>query len=344
MKHLFLAASLLLSFAIKAQQTSDQILTRIGFGSCISQDKPQDIWYEVIKQKPELFIMLGDNIYGDTQDMTVLQNKYNKLLAKPGYIAMKKNTKVIATWDDHDYGVNDGGKEYPKKEQSKEIFLKVFDEPAVSERRNHPGIYQSYLYGPKGKRVQIIMLDTRTFRDSLCWAGKDEDCLGEYGQCKDTTKTFLGEAQWKWLEEQLKVEADIRIIGSSTQFLQDFNGWEGWINMPHERERFINLINKTKANGVCFISGDVHYAEMSLLNRPGMYPLYDVTSSGMTHGHNCAGPNILRIHGCFMQANFGMISIDWDATGGPVIVFEIRNEKGELKLEQKVAVSTLQFH
>lgn len=343
MKRFFLATALLLCIAAKAQQMSEQVITRIAFGSCNSQDKPQDIWTAIIKEKPELFIFLGDNIYGDTQNMKVLQEKYDKLLAKPGYIELKKNTKVLATWDDHDYGVNDGGKEYPKKEESKELFLKVFDEPAVSERRNHAGIYQSYMYGTKGQRSQIIMLDTRTFRDKLCQIGRDRDCLGEYGKCEDTSKTMLGEEQWKWLEGELMKEADVRIIGTSTQFLEDFNGWEGWINMPHERERFIKLINKTKANGLFFISGDVHYAEMSKLERPGAYPLYDITSSGMTHGHNCAGPNVNRIHGCFMNPNFGFIRIDWTAKNGPQVTFEIRNEKGELQIEEKVGAFELKF-
>lgn len=343
MKNFTIVVALFTLFTANAQQASPDVIERIAFGSCNSQDKPQDVWYTIIKEKPQLFVFLGDNIYGDTEDMALLKKKYDMLLAKPGYIELKKNTKVLATWDDHDYGVNDGGKEYPKKEQSKELFLKVFDEPAGSDRFTHKGIYTSYLYGPKGKCLQIIMLDTRTFRDSLCWAGKDEDCIGEYAQCTDTTKTMLGTEQWKWLEEQFKVEADARLICSSTQFLEDFNGWEGWINMPHERERMLKLIQKTKANGVFFISGDVHYAEMSLLNRNGMYPIYDITSSGMTHGHNCAGPNKLRIHGCFMQPNFGTIVINWNGKNGPELQFEIHNDKGEVKLKQLVALSSLRF-
>lgn len=343
MKRLLSALIVLACSIANAQQTSNEVIERIAFGSCISQDKPQDIWYKVIDQKPQLFIFLGDNIYGDTEDMDVLKKKYDMLLAKPGYIQLKKKTQVIATWDDHDYGVNDGGKEYPKKEKSKEIFLKVFDEPAVSDRRNHEGIYTSYMYGPAGKKLQIIMLDTRTFRDKLCVGGKDEDCLGEYKKCEDTTKTMLGDAQWKWLEEQLKVEADLRIIGTSTQFLEDFNGWEGWINMPHERNRMLNLIKKTKANGVCFISGDVHYGEISMLKSDDMYHIWDVTASGMTHGHSCAGPNVLRVGGCYMQPNFGMIRINWEAKNGPQITFELRDGKGEVKLKQETSGSLLKF-
>ena len=38
---------------------------RIAFGSCCDQDKPQPIWDAIIETQPELFIFLGDNIYGD---------------------------------------------------------------------------------------------------------------------------------------------------------------------------------------------------------------------------------------------------------------------------------------
>jgi hypothetical protein len=75
--------------------------------------------------------------------------------------------RYIATWDDHDYGVNDGGKEYPKKEESKKIFLDFFKEPDTSSRWKHKGIYTSYYYGEAGKKLQVIVLDCRTFRDRL---------------------------------------------------------------------------------------------------------------------------------------------------------------------------------
>ncbi len=48
----------------------------------------------------------------------------------------------------------------------------------------------------------------------------------------DVDVTVLGDAQWKWLEDQLKVPAEFRIIGSSYQVLSDRHGWEMWGNFP----------------------------------------------------------------------------------------------------------------
>ena len=51
----------------------------IGFGSCLHQDLPQPIWKEIKAQNPEVFIMLGDNVYGDTYgNIQNLERAYQK--------------------------------------------------------------------------------------------------------------------------------------------------------------------------------------------------------------------------------------------------------------------------
>ncbi|MFN0201071.1 MAG: alkaline phosphatase D family protein [Bacteroidia bacterium] len=291
--------------------------TKIAFGSCGHQDHPLPIFDVVVKHQPDYFIFLGDNIYGDTYNMAVLKEKYAKLGAKPTFQNLKKNTKILATWDDHDYGANDSGKNYPFKVESKQLFLDFFEEPADSERRKHEGIYTSYLYEIEGKKLQIILLDGRTFRDKLKNATKKDTKKGgffydlDYVPHTDTTTTLLGETQWKWLEGELQKPADLRIIGSGTQFGIEFNGYEAWANFPHEQARFFRLIQKTKANGVIFISGDVHYAEISKREIKGLYPIYDITSSGLSSTWKFATPNKYRIEGPIMDNHFGLLTLDW---------------------------------
>ena len=144
-----------------------QNISKIAFGSCGSEDHPLPIFDVVVKHDPDLFIFLGDNIYGDTENMDTLKKKYDSLSAKPTFQNLKKNVDIIATWDDHDYGLNDMGKRYPFKQESKEIFLNFFNEPTNSPRREHKGVYTSYIYEMNGKKLQVILLDTRTFRDDL---------------------------------------------------------------------------------------------------------------------------------------------------------------------------------
>ena len=152
---------LLIGFFVESQEL------RSAFGYCGHQDKPLTILKDVAKTKPDYFIFLGDNIYGDTRDMKLLESKYQQLGKNKNFKALKKKTKILATWDDHDFGENDAGKHYPKKQESKELFLDFFDEPKKSERRTHEGIYTSYMIEYKKMLVQIILLDCRTFRSDL---------------------------------------------------------------------------------------------------------------------------------------------------------------------------------
>lgn len=295
--------------------TAQQI--KIAFGSCGHQDKPIAILKNIAQTKPDYFIYLGDNIYGDTRDMKVMQQKYDQLAANPNFKALKKKTKILATWDDHDYGENDAGKYYPKKEESKKLFLKFFDEPKKSDRWKHAGIYTSYMIEKKKVRVQIIMLDMRTFRDELTKFDPQtiqKDTIYHYDLDYSPTlsedSTILGAAQWAWLKQEFMQEADVRIICSSTQFGPTFNGYEAWANFPYERQKMLELIQRTGANGVIFISGDVHYAELSKVMNKYTYPILDLTASGLTQEWKFATPNANRIAGPVMENHYGQLLID----------------------------------
>jgi len=126
-------------------------LSRIAFGSCAKQDQPQPIWESVVAMKPQLFLFIGDNIYGDTEDMAVLKQKWDLLGAQPGYQKLKQTCPVLATWDDHDYGANDAGADYAKKRESQQLFQDFFDVPKDSPRRKQEGVYHAEVFGPPGK-------------------------------------------------------------------------------------------------------------------------------------------------------------------------------------------------
>ncbi len=344
----YLLLIFLISFStfpnIKTEEVDKKIITKIAFGSCANQNMEQVIWSAVNSWDPDIFMFLGDNIYGDTEDMNHLQKQYEKLGEKTGYQQLKENSLVLATWDDHDYGINDGGLEYPKKEESKTVMLNFFEEPKTSTRWDHPGIYHSYLFGEEDKRVQIILLDVRTFRTKLSSAERNERMsrrhMGSYIPTVKQTDTMLGDEQWEWLEEQLKIPAEIRIFGMSTQFLVEFNGWEAWANMPLEREKMIQLIKKTKAEGVIFLSGDTHWAELSMVEEEGLYPLYDLTSSGLTNVWSGVAPNWNRIKKPFLDKNFGTVEIDWSQED-PKITLGVKDVNGEDKLKHSFNLSVL---
>lgn len=333
-------ATSLAAFSPVMATLPEKALTRIAFGSCAHQDKEQPIWDIVNAWKPELFIFMGDNIYGDTQDMTVMREKYTRFAAKPGVKALRAATPCIATWDDHDFGVNDGGSEYPKKAESKELFLEFWGEPKDGFRRSHEGIYTSYFFGPKGRRIQIILPDNRTFRTPLMGMSVEPKDKGQYLINPDPAATMLGAAQWEWLEAELRKPADLRIFASSTQVLADAPGYEAWINFQADHQRLLDLIDFTQVENLFMISGDTHYAELSRLTEGVPYPLYDLTSSGLTQVWPVFGPNKNRIAKAPLMPNFGRISIDWSARE-PSVLLEVQMLDGQVPISQSVKLADL---
>lgn len=318
------------------------LISRIAFGSCQTQDEPLPILRTVLEWEPELFIYLGDNIYGDTDDMKLLEAKYQKLGAKKDFRSLRAAVPTIATWDDHDYGSNDAGKEFPFKVESKEIFLKFWNEPTPSPRRTHEGVYTSYRFeDPKvGKTLQIILLDTRTFRDPPL-KNPFSSWKNDYLPDTNPDKTLLGDEQWKWLEERLREPADLRIIGSSIQFAHEYNGWESWTNFPPELMKMVRLISSTKANGVVFISGDVHWGELSVLQTPTCYPLHDLTASGLNRDWEIVEPNRNRFGEACSDFHFGMLDINWSAN--PSVEFSIHDMTGRARVRKAVKLSDLKL-
>jgi len=318
-------------------------ITHFAFGACWKPNRSQGHWKQIIKNRPQFWLWLGDNIYANTSNEMEMKKKYQELADQPGYLKLVKTIPVIATWDDHDYGGNDIGCEYPAREMSQRTFLDFFNEPTGSPRRQHPGIYTSYSFGKAEKLVQLILLDTRYFRSSLKKrSGKPPyRRMGNWLPDASPKKTMLGEPQWKWLEAELKKPARFRIIATSIQFSAPFNGYETWANFPRERQRMVDLIIQTKAEGVVFLSGDIHSSEFCLDESEGCYPLLDHTSSSLNVPLGAASTH-RRLGPAYGGANFGVVSIDWDQAD-PTITFATKDAKNETRIEHTIPHSRLTF-
>jgi alkaline phosphatase D len=349
--HIFFATLLA---AVVSGPAAEEPLSRIAFGSCANESRPQPVWEAINELKPQLFIFTGDNIYADTADPVKLRNSYEQLAAIPGFSALRETCPVIGTWDDHDYGKNDAGEEFEGKQAAKDAFMKFFDTPEDSPLRERGGIYDAKIYGPEGKRVQVILLDTRWFRGPLRKLTKDElkaaraesgKKVGRYLPDEESDSSMLGEEQWAWLAEQLKKPAELRLLVSSIQVLALDHGWEKWGNLPKERKKLLDLIRDTATN-VIILSGDRHSSDISLLppetDGGPFYPLYDITSSGLNQTGLADEPNRFRVAGdsVYNQPNFGWIDINWSEED-PAIKLEIRDLDGKIVLEVQTTLNSL---
>jgi alkaline phosphatase D len=347
-RRLTVLAALLLALPAAAQ---DRPLARIAFASCADQERPLPIFDKIADLRPDLYLAMGDNIYADLKpepglsEMASMKRKYEKLAAVPGWQRLTKTCQVLATWDDHDYGKNDVGSEYPHKDGSQQLFLDFFGVPKDSPRRAQKGVYNSAIIGPDGKRVQVILLDLRYFRGPL----KKADRLAPgtrtrpYVPNTDPGATMLGAEQWAWLEAQLKQPAELRLLVSSIQVVPDEHIHEKWANLPAERDRLYRLLRDTKASGVIILSGDRHLAEISVDPKAIDYPLYDVTSSGLNQGSQVwrlPEPNRHRVGTMTHGDNFGVVAVDWSAAD-PVVSLQVRDADGEITLKDTVPLSLL---
>jgi len=304
---------------------AEESIIRVAAGSCYNPRRDSlGVWNVLAKEKPQLFLFMGDNIYGDTRDMDVLKEKWNVLTSRPDYIAFKKNTLILATWDDHDYGLNDAGTEYSKKKESQAIFRNVFGLPQTETE----GVYHSKIIGSEEKRLQVILLDTRYHRTA-----PKRGMVGArrgYVPQTDPKATILGEEQWKWFANELKKPAELRLIVSSIQVISNKHRFEKWENFPNERDRFLKLLNTANPGPTILLSGDRHLAEICKIPKgeTGLpFDLYDFTTSGMSHAGSHDKGCKYRVHGSYSKKeNFGLLDIDWSGTK-PVVSMKVKSVK-----------------
>lgn len=311
----------------------DAVLTTIAFGSCHTSEKEIPILDTIAGENADLFIYAGDNVYGDAYswnpDLVELREAYHMLADRPEFQRLRSEVPMMAVWDDHDYGLNDAGAIFPYKGFAETLFEDFWRVPQDDPRRGRPGIYTAQTFGPQGRRVQVILLDTRYFRGALT----PTDQRGAPGRERylpsaDESQTMLGEEQWAWLEDQLEQPADLRLLVTSIQVHAEGHGWEAWRTLPHERERLYALIRDTGAEGVVLLSGDRHSSGLYVREDVAPYPLYEITSSSLNMSfaeeNNEPGPN--RIGEMYALENYGVIGIDWEAG---TLALDIRDMDGE---------------
>ncbi|GAB4328934.1 MAG: hypothetical protein OHK0038_02840 [Flammeovirgaceae bacterium] len=318
-------------------------LAKIAFGSCADQNAENKIFASISNYKPDIWIWLGDIVYAnDTQNIDTLKKAYNQQKHHPDYQKLINKSRIIGIWDDHDYGMNDGGKQNPLKDAYRDVLFNFLDVPNNSPERKHKGAYQHYdfYFGDKDRLVRVILLDVRYFRDDL---EKANDGINRYKPNKEGD--ILGEEQWIWLENLLKKSpANLNIIVSGIQVLSDKHGFEKWSNFPTAKERLLTTIRKSEAKGeIVLLSGDRHLSELSQVPYTSENkPLYEYTSSGMTHviPKNLAMKEInpYKVSERIFEKNFGSIEINWKSTEKNKklqLIFKAIGEKGEVLWEYK---------
>lgn len=369
----------------QAPPEPERLLHRIAFGSCNSPLDATTVWDSVNHRRPDAWIWLGDTVYADSPApegatpaararvaLDRLPQLYARQLALPGYTLLRQRARVLGTWDDHDYGMNDLGADWFGRAEAQQHFLDFYGEPADSPRRRRPGIYAAYRFGPPGRVIQVILLDTRYFRSPLVRGdSRESDWVdgrrGPYLPATDPQATLLGAEQWQWLEAVLREPADLRLLVSSIQVIPDDHRFEKWGNFPRERRRLLQLLATTGDGGVIILSGDRHAGELSQFDPAREpegrdldphYPLFELTSSALTRSAPTSFSGQLaatapkpmvfrhelnrhRVGSLLPYNHFGLITVDWEARTGPLLTLALHLDHGEEVLRHRVPLASL---
>ena len=286
---------------------------RLSFGSCNNHLESNALWDDIYNAKPQVFVWGGDIIYADTDQVNKIESYYSELAQLPAYAKLASEVPISGTWDDHDYGLNDGGATFEIKDESKEALLRFLKIPEDHPVRSHPGVYHKQQISYESHTMAILHLDTRYFRSELTEGEGDMRYKPSvYGE-----GTMLGEAQWAWLSNEIKnSKDDFIVINSSIQVVSAEHGFEKWNNLPHERDRLLELIESSPVP-IVILSGDRHISEFSLLKPDAKrnFPLLDFTSSGLTHSYSgfSGEPNTYRVKEVVSTTSFGILDFDFES-------------------------------
>jgi len=269
----------------------------------IPYGKDSSIFEPMSKEQAAFMLWLGDAWYTREVDYYSewgLWYRASHDRAMPITQNFLRSMPQLAIWDDHDYGPNDIGKNYILKEASRTVFNKYFCNPSSGE--NGQGTYTMISWGD----ADIFMTDDRWWRT----ADKLKDSLD--GK-PNPEKRMLGAQQLDWLKNSLLYStATFKIIVVGSQVLNPVSPFDKWKDFSAEYQEFMNFLKDYNISGVLFLTGDRHHSEIIKVERPGTYPLFDITVSPLTSGtHTFGGAeknNPYRVLGIDEKQNYGRFS------------------------------------
>lgn len=294
----------------------------------------EEIYEQIRAQNPDLMLWLGDNVYLGPEDWSSpegIARRYAVQRSQPSLQALFGSVHQYAIWDDHDFGPNDGNRSFPLKGASLSTFKRYWPNPnyGVPELA---GAFGTFSWSD----VDFFLLDDRTFRAPPIEGRAD--------------RPMLGDEQLNWVLDALSgSRAPFKIVAVGSQVLNPYSRFEGYAQHAQERDALIAGIKERKIEGVVFLSGDRHFAELNrVANDPEFYPLYDFTSSPLTSGLASSvedeRANPRRVEGTLVsdRKNFGILRFS-GSQNARMLTLEARDAQGALLWQRTIHASELTF-
>jgi alkaline phosphatase D len=318
----------------------------IAFGSCFYLADPvygdstfgggaYTVFDAIAGKRPDLMVWMGDNLYFervDELDASAMSARYRRQRSFPALQNLLTATSHVAVWDDHDYGPNDADVSYNLKGQSLALFQRYWANPSYG-LPDAPGVFGRVRIGD----IDVFLLDDRWYRT----ANRMLD---------SADKTMFGAAQLAWLRNALVYShAPVKIVVNGSQLWNraTSNSVEGWSRYAREQAAFAQWLAAQRIEGVLFVTGDRHWGELLKIERPGAYPLYELTTSPLAarafepssveRGNPDVVPGTI-----FTKRQFGMIRVTGPGDDRR-IALELYDETGNLAWRHDLAAKELQY-
>ncbi|MBL8513914.1 MAG: alkaline phosphatase family protein [Betaproteobacteria bacterium] len=259
---------------------------KLAFGSCAydneaAYDRPAKIPYggppeqsrifdSIARVKPDMMLWGGDFLYhreADWDSAWGLSYRWSYAKRQPALQKLLRTGNHYAIWDDHEYGPNDSNASYVFKGASLALFKRHFPNPSFGLPET-PGTFTHFNFND----VDFFLTDGRYYRDADNLISED--------------KAMLGAVQMRWLKNAILASTGpIKVIVSGSQVTNPSDPWrDGWDKFPKERDDFMKFLVDQHIPGVIFLTGDRHFTALYKTERPGTYPIHELTCSPLTSG------------------------------------------------------------
>lgn len=280
---------------------------KLILGSGVDPNQDFEIYERLTKEKPGLFIFLGNIKFSKYFNPNDHQTQNIKELQEPNFLNFLNRFPALSIWNDADFKSYASAKGYLNKTELQNEYLHFFHEYASSSRWNRNGMYHSYELKKDKIKIQVILLDTSYFRSYPLvntW---------KHFQLKssriDRDSNLLGREQWEWLESEFLKSYDIRLIAGGLKFNDSISTEMNWNDYPFEKLKLLNLLRKHKISGCIFLSGSTSDSGISKIEEEGLPDMYEMITGPLTHlspsEEKTQNENITQS----IQPNFGLIEI-----------------------------------
>lgn len=236
----------------------------VGFVSCVDIE-PNGIWKEMQTLDLDMVCLMGDTPYIDSTDLAKVRSRHRQFLQMPDLAELSANTSTVGTWDDHDFGRNNGnGRNLSKgKTDTRRGFANY---RAHSQFGNATeGVYHKSDLG----MMEVFFLDPRYFSQT------------EPSPVDASQPTCFGSEQWAWLLTELRdSKAPFKVLAFGAIWEDKKNKeTDDMFTYWYERDALLDIIRNENISGVVLLGGDIHVARHLIHPQRTGYDLNDFVIS-----------------------------------------------------------------